>query len=149
MTVEEFAERYNQEFDWNREVFDEKFIDSHPFIKLELDHYMPKYKITPETCDYSTAKIFENGAGTDNHNFELQIYSREDYHNMYFWIHPDCDEYRYKSRIIKSITREVRAIKSRLKDERDEINCKLKEIHEFVNFIEKQSVPIRGARISR
>ena len=134
MTVEEFAERYNQEFDWSREVFDEKFINSHPFIKLEIGHYMPKYKITPETCDYSTAKIFEEGAGTDHHYFELHIYSNEDYHGMYFWIHPDCDENSYKSRYIKNIMEEATAIKSRLTDERDEINCKLKEIHELISL---------------
>lgn len=140
MTIEEFAERYNQEFDWNREVFDEKFINSHPFIKLELGHYMPKYKITPETCEYSTAKIFEDGAGTDKHNFELQIYSREAYHGMYFWIHPDCDEKSYKTRIIKNIMEEASVIKTRLTDERDEINGKLKEIQELISLSKSKNV---------
>ena len=138
MTIEEFAARYNQEYDWCHEIVDTTFFETRPYISELFGGWFGKYKITPETCDYSTAQIFEDGVGTDSHYFELQIYSTKACHDMYFWIHPERDENCHKSKIIKNITEEADSIKSNLAEELSKINGKLKEIHELVELINKE-----------
>jgi len=140
MTIEEFAARYNQELEWSKEILDNGFLNSHPFINHEFGYYMQGFRITPETCDYSTAQILEDGVGTDSHYFELQIYSTKACHDMYFWIHPERDENCHKSKIIKNIAEKADSIKSNLTEELSKINGKLEEIHEFVELINKKTV---------
>lgn len=140
MTVEEFAARFNQEFDWSKEILDTEHFRIHPFLASKFREYLPEYKITPGTCEYSTAEIYEDGVGTDKHNFELQIYSYKDYHQMYFWIHPDLNEQEYKEFRIKPITDEARKLIADLTVEREELDKKLKELNELIGLFKNKNV---------
>lgn len=135
MTIEKFAARYNQEYDWCHEIVDTTFFETRPYISELFGGWFGKYKITPETCDYSETKIFEEGVGTQNHNFELQIHSYKACHGAYFWIHPDLDKEAYKKSIVKDLVDELLKRKKELSDERAEIDSKLNEIKEFMDLV--------------
>ena len=133
MTVEEFAERYNLENKWRKEIVNEEFMENHPYIKKRFDNYVGGYDITPDTCDYSSGIIYE----LYNHRFEIRIYSREGFDYITSWIDPDLDEEEFKDRMIKNVKENVLETSQELSKMRDTLDRKLSELEEFMEVLNK------------
>lgn len=132
MNLEEFIKRYNQESDWNKEIIDPEFFNTHPFAKEKLIGYIDSDKITPENYDYSTAEIYE-GTNKGGCYFECQMYCNEIYCTRYLWIHPFLDEKAYKEERLGTLKHIITELDDKLSSEIIKLSERKTELHEALD----------------
>ena len=112
MNVKEFAEAYNRNIDWNRDIrstlgsnsIDNSIMESDEVIVDILDEFLPTEKITEESCDFDSAEIYDCHDGKTT---ELQIYNYDDCHGAVYWVRPDQTESDYKKSKVDHIKKTI------------------------------------------
>ena len=105
--VEKFVEIYNKVMDWNKDILDVimgAFNTVPKYTKDFIDDYLPTEKINGERFDLEHAKLFEFERDVDGEEvYELQAFNNESYGTSYFWVFPNEDEQRYKTRKLEQL----------------------------------------------
>lgn len=127
ITVDEFIEKYNQHIDWNAEVRDKlniELLESNPVTKDIIDGYLSAFKITPNSHEIESAKIYDCDK---NNTYELQAYSYESYHIEYFWCNPDITKEEYLNERVMYISQEaqrhIEEIQKTMGELQHNLNC--------------------------
>lgn len=121
ISLETFIEKYNERIGWNKELRSTMNIDvleGNPATKRILGDYLNGFEIMPEDYELETAKIYKY---EESNTYELQIYSFESYHTVYFWCDPDITKDEYIKERVSIISREA-------KTQLEETQNKIKEL---------------------
>ena len=137
--IKKFVETYNKHMQWNKEIIKSLGVKNIPQVIIE--NILTTDTITEDGYDLENAKLFvynENDslAGT----LELQAFSNNSYHTVYFWIHKDYTEEEYKAQKIEKI-------KDVMNKELDELFEKIKGLtstFKHYNKLKKQIAKING-----
>jgi hypothetical protein len=116
--VKNFVELYNRNMSWNKDILNSMNIDY--INKYEYTKDFVKDKLTTETItaddyDLEHAEVYSYDDGL----LELQVYSYESYHGVYFWANPNEDEDAYKN---KKITWIVENLDKSINEKKEELN---------------------------
>ena len=116
--VKNFVEIYNRNMSWNKDILDSMnidYINKYEYTKDFVKDKLSTKTITADDYDLDHAEVYSYDDGT----LELQVYSYESYHGVYFWANPNENEDTYKN---KKITWIVENLDKSINETKEELN---------------------------